>query len=110
VGAELEAKDAIGLPALAGEEDDRDLAVAADLAQEPEAIFAGEHDVEKNEVGRRGGELGLRPGGIRSRIDAEAIFLQTAREEVQDCRVIVDDEQFWPPRASPSAHGEAIYP
>ena len=54
VGAELEAEDPVGLPAPGGDQDDRDVARAADGGQDVEAVLGGEHDVEDDEVGLAG--------------------------------------------------------
>src|SRR3954447_23489558 len=98
VGAEAQADDAVGLLALGGEQDDRRravvlaLAALAQPAHHLEAVDAGQHEIEHDEVGPLlGGEL-ERPLAVARDERRVARVLEVARHEVGDGPLVVDDE------------------
>ena len=66
VGTELEPEDPVGLVALGRDQDDGDVARAADGGQDVEAVLGGEHDVEDHEVGLAVAQAADRLGPGRS--------------------------------------------
>ena len=92
VGAKLEADDAVGFLAHRGEHDDGDGRLGAQPAREVEAGFAGQHEVEHDEL-----VVPVEPGAagflaVAHRGDADALLFQETREQVADVAVIIDDE------------------
>ena len=61
VGAQLQAHDAVGLLGAAGEDDDRDLRLGAQLTQQLHAVLARQTQIEQHQIdhlgAQRGGEL-----------------------------------------------------
>ena len=94
VRTQFEADDTIRLLAHRGQHDDRHVGHRAEPAREVEPGFAGEHQVEDDELVVAG-----RPGAaclpaIPRRGDAQPMLLQEAREQVADFPVVVDQQDM----------------
>ena len=94
VGAHLEADDPVGLLGLCGEQDDRDFAGRADVAGEAQAVLAGHHHVENDEVDRIGGQPRARLIGVGGLADAKALLGEELRERLANRALVVDEEDM----------------
>ena len=92
VGAELEAGDPVDLVAAGREDQDRDARVAADRADDVEAVDARQAEVEDERVGPPGpGEREGR-GSVGGADDREPRVLEVVADEARDLRLVLDDE------------------
>ena len=92
VRADLEADDPVGFFGERGQQDHRDVGRLAQPAAERQAVLAGHHDVEDDEVD--GARL-HRPAELLPAIglaDAHAVLGEIAGERIADVGRIVDDE------------------
>ena len=62
--------------------------------QTDEAVLAGQHQVEHDEVRRIALQLLVEVARVGQRRDLEALFAQVAREQVAQAHVVVDDEDL----------------
>ena len=97
VGADLEPDDAVGRLAPRGDEDHRQLARFDEVAAQREAVLAGHHDVEQDEVG---GFAILRPAQPTARLGGggglgygEPLTDQIVRQRFAQGGFVIDDEQ-----------------
>ncbi len=94
VSAHLEAEDAVDVLAARGEHDDRRLRFRAHLAAQAEAVLAGQHHVEHQEihpvVGHGLGHLAAVGGGR----DIAGIGAQVFRDEGPRLAVVLDDKDI----------------
>jgi len=75
-----------------GEHDHRDLGLGSDPAQQLEAIAVGEPDVEDDKL-RDNAPNGLEPArGVGGRNDRDALVPQSELDEVDDPRLVIDDQ------------------
>ncbi len=87
VGAHLEADDAIDVLALGGQHDDRHrLARAAQAPADREAVFAGQHEVEHEQVRRVALQLLVEVARVGERLHLEALLGQIAHQQVAQAR------------------------
>src|SRR5574343_1107367 len=94
VGTQLQAYHAVGRLATGGQHDDRRIADAAHVTTQRQAVFAGQHQVEDDQV----------EAGVRQRVahglaiaDAQALHavtLQVVRQQGADIGVVVNDQQM----------------
>ena len=93
VGADLETGDPVLLLAARGEHDDGQVgALGPQPSADLEAVDAGQHEVEDDEVGRRGRrdrEGGQAVGRVRG---LEPVATQVAEDDLGHGEVVVDDE------------------
>ncbi len=95
VGAHLEADDAIDVLALGRQHDDRHrLAGAAQAPAHGETVFAGQHEVEHDQVRRVALQLLVELARVGKRRHLEALLGQIAGEQVAQAHVVVDDEDL----------------
>ena len=93
VGAHFEADDAVDLVALGGQHDDRrHVAGAAQAAADRQAVLAGQHQVEHDQVEMLAGPRPVHLRGIGDALDGEALFAEVAVQQVAQAAVVVDDE------------------
>ena len=94
VGAHLQADDAVGLVVARGEHQHRRGLVLADaqLAAEQQAVVAGHHDVEDDQVHRVGFEERAHLPAIGDDGGAQAVLLQVVAYQLANLAVIVDDQ------------------
>ena len=92
VGAGVEAEDAVLLGTAGGEHDDGNGGAAAELGEDFEAVEAGEHDVEEDEIEgvfRSAGEAG---GTVVDGVEGIAGALEEFGDELTETDVIVNDQ------------------
>ena len=93
VGAHLEADDAIDVLALRGQHDDgRRVARAAQAPAHRQAVLAGQHQVEHEQVRRVALQALVEVARVGQRGDLEALLAEIAGEEIAQAHVVVDDE------------------
>ena len=93
VGAHLEPDDAVDVLALRGQHDDRHvLARAAQPPADGEAVLAGQHQVEHDEVRRVALQPLVEVARVGDRAHVEPLAGQVARQQVAQPHVVVDDE------------------
>src|SRR5438132_2353058 len=92
VRAELQADELVGLLAAAREHDDGDRRLATDRAGDVEAIDLGKPEIEHHEIGPRRAEDGERGPPVVRDLHAEARVLEVVARELDDLRLVVDDE------------------
>jgi hypothetical protein len=93
VAAQREPADLVGGGIARGQEDDRDIRPAvAEPARDVEALDVGQHHVEHDQLRLERRRRGERLGAGRGRLDLEAVEAQRHRDDVEDVRLIVDDE------------------
>ncbi|MNL29713.1 hypothetical protein D3C87_1514060 [compost metagenome] len=94
VGAHFQADDAVGFIVAGGEHQYRSGLVfaGAQLAAEHQAIVAGHHDVEHDQVHRRGFEERAHLPPIRHDGGAQAVLFQVVAYQLSNFAVIVHDE------------------
>jgi cob(I)alamin adenosyltransferase len=92
VGAELQADDAVGLLATRRQQDHGDVAVLAQPRHHLQAVEAGQHHVEHDEVRpvlERGLDGGRAVGGGDG---VKPVATEVARDDLRDRRLVVDHE------------------
>ncbi|MNO52234.1 hypothetical protein D3C76_426500 [compost metagenome] len=94
VGAHFQADDTVGFIVARGEHQYRGGLVfaRAQLAAEHQAIVAGHHDVQHDQVHRRGFEEAAHLPAIGHDRGAQAVFLQVVAHQLAYLAVIVNDE------------------
>ena len=93
VGADLEADDAVDVLDLGGEHDDRRRVVGrAQAAADRQAVFAGQHQVEHDQVDGLARQHAVQRLGVFGQQDLEAFLRQVAAQQVADARIVVDDD------------------
>src|SRR5205807_3914894 len=92
VGARVERADLLALVADRAEDEDRQRAPAAQVAQHVDAGAVGQDQVEHERVGRAHGERVEGLGDGRGRVDLEPGAAQHDAQAAQDLRLVVDDE------------------
>ena len=92
VGADAEADQHVGLVVPRGEHQHRHRPLGLHPAADLQAVEAGQHDVEDQQVGLPG--LGGVHGGraVAGRLHLEALGAQPGRDGVDDRRVVLDDQ------------------
>ena len=83
VGADAEADEHVGLVVAGGEHEDRDRALGLDAAADLEAVDAGQHDVEHDDVGVAAGRRRRRRPGRRRRPRPPALGGEPLRDRVR---------------------------
>ena len=98
VGSGAQAADLLLDLPLGGEHDDRDVAGAAllgpDLGRDLVAVELGQHDVEKDQVGRLGTPQAESLRAIGRDDDVVALLLERVLQESLYVRVVIDDEDL----------------
>ncbi len=94
VGAHFQADDAVGFIVARGEHQHRGGLVfaRAQLAAQHQAIVARHHDVQHDQVHRRGFQEAAHLPAIGHDRGAQAVFLQVVAHQLADLAVIVNDE------------------
>ena len=92
VGAAVEAVQAVGERVAGGEQDQPRVAALAHHAEQTEAVAAGQHDVEDDEVGPEPVEQLLEPLAVAAPERAEARVLERLDDRLADRRLVLDDE------------------
>jgi hypothetical protein len=106
VGAHLQADDAVHVLDLGGEHDDgRGVVGRAQAAADAQAVFAGQHEVEHDEIDRLAREHAVQRLGVLGQQDVEAFLGQVAPQQVADARVVVDDHDAVGAGVGGRAHG-----
>lgn len=80
-------------------------AAAAQLAEDAEAVDAGEHEVEEDEVEGGAGEPGERAGAVLGDLDLVALGAQELDEAVADRGLVLDEQD---PRRRSGGVGHAV--
>jgi hypothetical protein len=91
VGAEFQADDAVGFLPHRGQHDDGDVGLGAHPAREVEAGFAGQHQVQHDDVVVAGGPDAAGFPRVAGDGDAHPVLFQEAGQQVADLAVVVDD-------------------
>ena len=95
VGAHLEPDDAVDFLALRGEHDDRHrFARAAKPPAHREAVLAGQHQIEHDQMRRIALQLLVEIARVGKHRNLKSLLGQVARQEVAQPHVIVDDEDL----------------
>ena len=95
VGADFEADDAVDVLALGGQHDDgRAVVGGAQAAADRQAVFAGHHQVEHDQVDRVAQQDAVERLAVFGHDDLEAFLRQVAAQQVADAGVVVDDHDL----------------
>ena len=95
VGAHLEPDDAVHVVALGSEHDDRRaVAGGAQAPDDGEAVLAGKHLVQDDQVVGLALHQPVHRGGIAGKGDFELLLRQVALEQLAQFCIVIDDEQF----------------
>mmetsp|Transcript_21671 Transcript_21671/g.84405 ORF Transcript_21671/g.84405 Transcript_21671/m.84405 type:complete len:428 (+) Transcript_21671:1981-3264(+) len=93
VRADLQADDAVHVLDLGGQHDDgRAVVGGAQPAADGQAVFAGQHQVQHDQVHRLAGELLVQGPAVLGQQHLEAFLGEVAPQQVADAGVVVDDE------------------
>ena len=92
VGAHLQSDHPVHLVALGGEHDDRDVRLGAQAPAQRQAVLAGQHQVEQDEVDPAVGQDLAHGTPVSRGADAKAFLGQRTRDEIADLAVVVDDQ------------------
>ena len=93
VGADLEPDDAVDDVARRRDHDDADVVALAQVARERQPVFAGQADVEQDEVGQRALDLRAHRVAAVGRAHVVAVPAQVLGEQRAHARVVVDHQQ-----------------
>lgn len=108
VGAEVEAFEALVERAAGGDEHDGDGETAlAELAQNAEAVAAGDHDIEDEGVVGAGGGEGEGIVAVIAEIDGDRLRFETFAHEVRELLVVFEHQDFHAPASTGAVGGEA---
>jgi hypothetical protein len=92
VGPHLEPDDPVDLFAFRGQHDDRDgFAGAANPSAHRESVFAGQHEIQHDQMRRVALELFVEVPCVRERWRPGILVRVVARQEVAQTHVVVDD-------------------
>jgi hypothetical protein len=95
VGADFEADDAVDVLALGGEHDDRGAVVGrAQAAADRQAVLAGHHQVEHDQVDRVAQQDAIERLAVLGHDHFEPFLRQVAAQQVADAGVVVDDHDL----------------
>src|SRR5664279_2268361 len=93
VGADLEADDAVDILDLGGEHDDRRHVVGgAQAPADRQAVLAGQHQVEDDEVHGLARQQAVERLGVFGQQHLETLLRQIASQQVANTGIIVDDD------------------
>ncbi|MNH15090.1 hypothetical protein D3C79_746970 [compost metagenome] len=94
VGAHFEADDAIGLVVARGQHQHRRVAMlaGAQLTAQQQAVVAGHHDVEHDQVDAVGFEEGAHLPAVGDDAGTQTVLLQIVADQFADLAVIVNDQ------------------
>ncbi len=95
-----------------GQDDDRQVRARLDLAGEGEPVHPGHHHVDDQQVRPAAVEPAERLLAVARRLDLEPIGAQLIREQHEQVRVVIDDEDARRPGAAPptaAQHGRRIH-
>ena len=92
IRADLETDNAIEHLVAAGQHDDSDVGLGADLARERETVLPRHDDVEQNNVDRTCFQLHPHRHAIRNGADPKSLLLEIARQHLTNADVVVDDQ------------------
>ena len=105
VGADLEADDAVDVLDLGRQHDDRRHVVGGTQpATDRQAVFAGQHEVEDDQMHRLAGEQAVQRLGVFGEQDLEAFLGQVASQQVANAGIIIDDDDAIRSRISSCIH------
>ena len=91
VGADVEARDAVGDAVVGGQHDDRHAALGANALADFDAVHSRQHQVEDDEVGLFEGLFEAGEPVARD-VDLVAFVLEFELQDAADRRVVLDDE------------------
>jgi hypothetical protein len=94
-----------------GEDDDRQVRLALDLARQGQPVHPGHHHVDDQEVGPAAPKPAERLVAVPSGLDVEAVAPQLIGEEDEEARIVVDDQdsgRFVAARAGAQHRGLAM--
>ncbi len=92
VGADLQAQDAVVLVATGGKHDDRHRPLPPHPPAHLQAVHAGEHQVEHDQVGPVRGGAGEGCGAVVRAVDDVTGAVQIPGDDLGDGRIVVDDQ------------------
>ncbi|SPO62188.1 protein of unknown function [Pseudomonas inefficax] len=94
VGAHFQADDTVGFVVAGGQHQHRGIAVlaGAQFAAQQQAVVAGHHDVEDDQVHAVGFEKGAHLPAVGDDAGAQAVLLQVVADQFADFAVVVDDQ------------------
>ena len=95
VGAHFEAHDAVHVFAFGGEHDDgRAVVGGAQAAANAQAVFAGHHQVQHDQVHRIPQQQAVQCAAVFGHGDFKALLRKVAAQQVADAGVVVNDHNF----------------
>ena len=95
VGADFQSHDAVHVFALGREHDDgRAVAVGAQAAADGQAILAGHHQVEHDDVDRVTLQNPVEGFAVFGQHDFKAFLHEVTAQQIPDADVVVNDEYF----------------
>ena len=92
VRADAETDDHVCLVPLGGHHDDRDVALGADPVADLQAVDAGQHQVEEDELGTGGRKPAQRLVTVACYLDGEPVLPQVALDDLAHDGLVVDEE------------------
>ncbi|MNZ84398.1 hypothetical protein D3C78_1031530 [compost metagenome] len=96
VGAQLQALDTAQFVALGGEHDDRNLVVrATQAAAGGQAVFAGQHQVEDDQVEHFARQQAIHLLSVRYGAGAVALADEKTLQQAAEPRIVVNDKNFF---------------
>ncbi|MNV64472.1 hypothetical protein D3C71_1571160 [compost metagenome] len=96
VGAQLQALDAAQLIALGGQHDDGDLIVrTTQAAAGGQAVFAGQHQVEDDQVEHFARQQAIHLLGVRYGAGAVALADEKTLQQAAKARIVVNNKNFF---------------
>jgi hypothetical protein len=95
VGSHFEADDAVEVLAARGEHDDRGLRGRPDASAEAQAVLAGQHHVEHDQVDPALAEAAVHLVTVGGDRHAAGVGLKIARDEAAGFAIVLDDQDLW---------------
>ena len=93
VGAKFQPDHPVDLIAsMAGDDNHRNIETRSDLAQEIQAVFVAQTEIEDNQVGFSSSKMPHHLISLRGRHDAQVVPFEIVRHHLPDRRVIIDDK------------------
>ncbi len=90
----LEPGDLVDDIPLAGQHDDGGSAALSDVVGQREAVLAGQHEIEQNEIGPLTVQRRAHRGSVRGLADLEALVIQVTTQHRSDARIVIHDEDM----------------
>jgi hypothetical protein len=89
----MRASNAVDVFHLGGEHDDgREVVRGAQAAADRQAVFAGQHQVEHDQIDRLAGQHPVQCFRVLGQQDFKTFLREVAAKQVADARIVIDDD------------------